>query len=592
MLGIYLVGSWIALQVVDVLGNMVTLPEWFPGFAVALLVIGLPIVLATAFVQVGVPSAMSQELEGAAGGPRTGPGESTAATATGFFTWRNAILGGLAAFALLGVVTAGWWVVEGRTPPAPGVSEAAAADTADLRSVAVLPFVTRSAEESDLYFADGMHDDLLTQLSKVEALTVISRTSVQKYRDVEMSIPAIAQELGVATILEGGIQRAGARVRVNVQLIEAATDRHLWAETYDEELTAENLFHIQSDLAQKIAGALQATLTPDVAERLNVQQTTSLEAFDAYSRGRYLYERSLSPDGAGLREALALFQQAVALDSTYAMAWAGIADAYTYGAGKPLAFTQEEGLAKAWPAVERALELDSNLAEAYARRGDLQMIAGRMDAAEADFGRALDLAPGSSLVISRYGGFLSRTGRLDEAVANARRNVERNPTDVNIRAAFEDLLWQKGAFEEGQRVAERTVAMEPAALTSWYNVGWFAGMNGDPEKAIDAFSKCLELSSDEATYRSALAWAYALAGDRESALAETAKVPVGSPSWDMANVYFILGDEDRAFAVLEAVFKANPTLAGATGIDVDWSTASMRADPRYRQLLTNLGLDG
>lgn len=217
---------------------------------------------------------------------------------------------------------------------------------------------------------------------------------------------------------------------------------------------------------------------------------------------------------------------------------------------------------------------------------------GRMVEAEADFDRANDLAPGSSMVISRYGGFLSRTGRVDEAVTNARKNVERNPTEVNIRAEFENLLWIQGSFEEGQEVSERTVAMEPGALASWYNVGWFAGMNGDTETAIDAFLRCLELSDDEVTYRSSLAWAYALAGEGEKALAEVDNLPAESPTWDTANVYFILGDEDRAFAVLEAAFNTDPSLAGPNGIDRDWSTASMRGDPRYQQLLTKLGLDG
>jgi len=580
VLGIYLVGSWVALQVVDVLANNFGLPDWFPPFALALLVIGLPIVLATAFVQEGVPT--SRELPT----PSSGEGEISGTTGVGgLFTWRNAIAGGVAAFALLGVVTAGWWIFGGRLAPAPGVAEANAAAATDLRSVAVLPFVTRSAVEEDLYFADGMHDDLLTQLSKIDALTVISRTSVQKYRDTEMGIPAIAEELGVATVMEGGIQRSGDRVRVNVQLIEAATDRHLWAETYDEELTAENLFHIQSDLAQKIAGALRATLTPELVERINAQPTASLEAFDLYARGRYMYERA-GRDPKALQAALELFQQAVALDSTYALAWAGIADAYDFGQG--FLFDAAQSAAGAWPALEKALQLDPTLAEAWARKGLMDLAAGREAEAEEDFRKALELNPGSSLVISRYGGFLSRTGRAEEALVNAKRAVERNPTQVGVRADYEDRLWTAGDFETGLEVSRRTVVMEPSYSRSWYNLGWFAGMLDLDDEAIEAFGRAVAISDGGADYIAGLAWAHAKAGHREEALAQVALIPAGEGGHDVANVHFLVGDKDRAFAELEELFRAFPAEAEATRNDP--SAAALVADPRFDRLVQKLGL--
>jgi TolB-like protein/Tfp pilus assembly protein PilF len=583
VLGIYLVGSWVALQVVDVLANNFGLPVWFPPFALALLVIGLPIVLATAFVQEGV--ATGRELPAMSPGAGAAPGS---AGAGGLFTWRNAIAGGVAAFALLGVVTAGWWIFGGGPVPEPGIAEANAAGATALRSVAVLPFVTRSAVEEDLYFADGMHDDLLTQLSKIDALTVISRTSVQKYRDTDMGIPAIAEELGVATVMEGGIQRSGNRVRVNVQLIEAATDRHLWAETYDEELTAENLFHIQSDLAQKIAGALRATLTPDVVQRINAQPTTSLEAFDLYSRARYLYERSSSPSGEGLKEALALFQQAVGLDSTYALAWAGIADTYDYGAGR--AFDPEEARAAAWPALERALALDPDLAEALSRRGLMHLAEGREDQAQRDFARALELNPGSARVVSRYGGFLSRTGRLEEALVNARRAVELDPISLGLRQNLEDHLWNASLFEEGAQVSRRTLAMEPRNVSSWYNLGWFEGMLGRNDDAIAAFQKAIDIGGEDPSYVSGMAWAHARAGHRDEALGWLARLPEGEGGHDVANAYFELGNVDQAFASLESLLRADPSLAGA--LSRDPSAARLRAHPRYREVLGKLGLEG
>lgn len=588
VLGVYLVGSWIALQVVDVLANNFGLPEWFPAFALALLVIGLPIVLATAMAQGGLPSGSDPTAGSHVEGDPTPDGATAAAAATStFLTWRNAMAGGVAAFALLGLVTFGWWIFGGSSPPPPEVVAGAdAAGAEDLRSLAVLPFVTRSALDEDLFFADGMHDDLLTQLSKIEALTVISRTSVERYRATDMPIPAIAEELGVAVIVEGGIQRAGSRVRVNMQLIEAASDRHLWAETYDEELTAENLFHIQSDLAQKIAGALQATLTPQVVNRINAQPTNSVEAFELYSRGRYIYNRSTGLSGDGLREALALFEQAVAVDSTYALAWAGIADTYNYGTNRP--FTPEES-ERAWPAVERALELDPDLAEALSRRGLMHLAAGREAEAARDFERALELSPGSPVVVSRYGGFLSRTDRMEEALRNARRAVQIDPVQVGVRADLEELLWRAGLFEEGAAASRSTLALDSNSLSSWYNLGWFAGMLNEHEEAIHAFEEAIRLDEGQAGYEVALAWAFARAGQGEEALALMESMDIEAAGPDAALVHFELGDMDEAYRILEDALKANP--AFVESIAGDWSSAGMREHPRYAEVLERLGLD-
>lgn len=579
----YLVGSWVALQVVDLLADNFGLPEWFPAFALALLVIGLPIVLATAMAQGGLPSgsdpATGADARSDAGDARTG--------ATTLLTWRNALAGGVAAFALLGVVTVGWWIFGGSTPPPPEVvagADAAAAE--DLRSVAVLPFVTRSTLEEDLFFADGMHDDLLTQLSKIEALTVISRTSVERFRDTDMPIPAIGAELGVAAVVEGAIQRAGSRVRVNMQLIEAATDRHLWAETYDEDLTAENLFGIQSDLAQKIAASLHATLSPQVVERIAAAPTNSVEAFEVYSRGRYLYHRSNPMSGDGLRQALALFEEAVALDSTYALAWAGVADAYDYGGGST--FSPEEAQ-RAWPAVERALELDPNLAEALSRRGFMHLVAGREDDAERDFERAIALSPGSALVVSRYGGFLSRTGRMEEALTNARKAVQIDPLNLGVRAGLEDLLWSAGLFEEGSEASRRTLSMDSTYSTSWYNLGWTEGMLNRHAESIAAFREAIRLGGDGAGFEAALAWALARAGEGDEALALMEDIDLQTAGHDAAIVYFELGDLDTAYRLLEGTLRENPAILGS--LTRDWSAAGMRENPRYAEVLERLGLD-
>ncbi|MCZ6477937.1 MAG: hypothetical protein O6851_06460, partial [Gemmatimonadetes bacterium] len=281
VLGIYVLGSWLALQAVDTLAGALNLPDWAPPLALFLLIIGLPIVLATAFIQEGArPASVDAADEEAASSEAAEPGSHKTGSHHRFFTWRNALLGAVAASLLWGGVAIGWFLFGRSSESAqtagepPGVAEAS---IIDLRSIAVLPFSNRAADEGEsaVFFAEGIHDDILAQLSQIDSLTVISRTSVMQYAGTTKPMREIAGELGVGTVLEGAVQRAGDRVRVNVKLIDASTDRQLWAQTYDEELTAANIFAIQSDIARKIAAALQATLAPEVEERIESRPTES-----------------------------------------------------------------------------------------------------------------------------------------------------------------------------------------------------------------------------------------------------------------------------------------------------------------------------
>jgi len=583
VLGIYLVVSWVVLQVVDVLAQNMSLPEWVFPFAIVLLVLGLPVVLATAFVQEGVSGGQTQS------GSGDSPNGAQAAKSSGLFTWRNAIGGGVAAFALWGVVATGWMLMGPGVRGADG-DAAAEVSTVDRRSIAVLPFATRAtqADEEAVIFSEGMHNDVLTQLAKVDSLTVISRTSVMKYRDTEMSIPDIAAELGVASVLEGGVDRAGGRVRVNVQLIDAETDEHLWAETYDEVLSAANIFAIRADLARKITSALRATLSPEVEQRIEAQPTESLEAYDLYTRGRYIFESPRGTDKDGLEEAEGLFRKAIETDSSYAPAWSSLAQVYLSLENWDY-MPSEEARASASHAVDRALALEPDLADGYSAQARLLASAGRLEDAERAILKAIELNPGSARVHGRYGALLEEMRRYDESVAEGRRAVELDPISVNTRMLLADRLFFAADFAGSIDESLKVLEMEPDAWYPYYNLGWAYSVTDEHPKAIEVLEKALKLNPDAGgTIRLGLAYAHARAGNRDEALA-LVQAEESEDSYDIPLVYYELGEVDLAFEFLERVLRLDRSQL--TRLQRDPSGAAIRDDPRFGEVLRKLELE-
>ena len=390
----------------------------------------------------------------------------------------------------------------------------------------------------------------------------------------------------MATVVEGGVQRSGDRVRVNVQLIDASTDQHLWAETYDEELSAANVFAIQSDLATKIASALKATLTPEVEERIAERPTESLAAYDLYVRGRFILDNRGSTR-AGVEAAADLYRQATAADSTYALAYAGLSNAYLqlFNLGY---LSEDEAVPEARSALERALELNPDLAEARLLRAQLLRVELRPAEAEREVRRVLELNPGSALAHAQYSVVLLDLGQPVESVLEARRAVQLDPLSVGLRRALvARLAWIRdydGTIEEARKLLE----LEPTEADAHYYTGMANTIKGQPERAIASFRRAIELNPDDPYYPAGLAWAYALADDREQSLAylqraETAGVPLK----EIGLVYGALGDLDLAFEYLDRGFATEPgTLAG---ISADPSADPLRADPRWDELMEKIG---
>ena len=356
-------------------------------------------------------------------------------------------------------------------------------------SVAVLPFRNRSTVAEDVFFVDGIHDDILMQLAKFSSLEkVISRTSVERYRDTTKAIPQIGQELGVATILEGSIQRAGGRVRINVQFIDAATDHHLWGGVYDRELTAENLFAVQSEISREIVSALQLVLTDAESKRLEALPTTSLEAYNEFLLGHHEMARH-TPET--LDRAQAHFEKAIELDSDYALAYVGLAD--TLALQVPYSILKkEDSFAPRQAAIDGALALDPLLGEAYTSLASLRVDQfGYIEAKEyfvkykeweEYFLKGIELSPNYATAYERYGSVLWRYNQSEEALPYMRKAVELDPMSEVITESLGNLLGTLGRVEEAQTTLLKGIERNPEFSRLYFRMAvqlWMLGRVGE-----------------------------------------------------------------------------------------------------------------
>lgn len=350
---------------------------------------------------------------------------------------------------------------------APAVPLATSSASEVRASIAVLPFENRSNVQEDAFFVDGIHDDILTKLSQFSALRVISRTSVERFRDTNLGIRQIAQQLGVNHILEGGVQRAGGRIRVTVQLIDATSDTHLWAETYDRELSAGDIFAIQSEVAARIAGSMQATLTATEKAGLAAVPTQSLEAWETYQIGM---QRMATRNVAATAEAERFFRKAIDLDPAFALAYTGLASSLLnqaqYG-GLPYGAT----LAKADAEVEKALRLDPALAEAWGLSAFIAGERGQRAQAESRYRRAIELDPNDAGLRGRHSVTLQWLGNLDEALVEARLMAERDPLSAAANSHLGSVLKASGDFASALASYRRAIEIDPGLVSPYLGTG-------------------------------------------------------------------------------------------------------------------------
>ena len=447
----YAVIAWLLAQVADLAFDNFGAPDWVPKSVMFILVLGLPLAIFFAWAFELTPEGLKKESEVDRSQSITGK----TGRKLDFF-----IIGVL-------VIAVGFLLFDKFGPTGTDQTPVEAAVTTGRPSIAVLPFANRSNRDEDQFFTDGIHDDLLTTIANIGSMKVISRTSVMKYQNGEIeSLGQVAEELGVANILEGGVQRSGNQVRINVQLIDAATDEHLWAEIYDRELTAENLFAIQSEVSNAIAAALHAALSPEEAQRINAIPTRNLEAYELYLLAR---KRWRSRTAESTTESVELFQNAIDLDPDFALAWVGLSDAYRHSVAYSRA-PRDEYYAMAESAIKHALELDDQSGEAYATLGGLHSQLGNNDEALVALKKALQLSPNYSPAYNWYGIALESMDRFDEAMAIYEQGLERDPLSVILNKNFADMLQFAGEFAAARARYERIVEIDPESTFGYYGV--------------------------------------------------------------------------------------------------------------------------
>ncbi len=638
VVGIYLAGSWVALQVVREIALTLGLPDWFPPFAFALLVIGFPVVLATAFVQEGGPASPGSDVPlvdgagrevGRRQGARGQGGRGPVDTARRLFTWRNALLGGGAAFALWGMVAAGWVLLHGA--PGDRGPESILATEETQPAVAVLPFENLSASEENEFFARGMHEAILTNLSRVGDLTILSRTSVMRYEETDKDVRTIAGELGATAVVEGSVQRSGDEIRVTAQLIDARTDAHLWAESYDR--TLEDVFAVQSDVAQKVSDALEATLTPGEQRRIEQQPTESLTAYDLYLKGREAYHGYSRPDND---EAVRLFHEAIAADSAFALAWAGLANAYGL---RVHSYGQSSAWADSAVAVgRRSVELDPELDEGHKALAVAHFVRGNLEWSLEEGRRAVELNPNHHGAMNNIGVLSTYLGRHDEAVSWYRRAFRLQPNSPITRAnmvwgflhlgdtataggwleeaeilnpehsitlrAASGLQLARGEPRRALETALRRTELHPEDPGAWLDAARFALMAREYEPAVRLARRALELNPAGAVIqdkpaRSVLGYGLLELGETEEGRAELRDVleqagrelDRGSEfpqlPWEIGTVHAALGDREEALAWLERGHDAGfPWLY--THVRHDPMLDPLRDEPRFRRIVADL----
>jgi TolB-like protein/DNA-binding winged helix-turn-helix (wHTH) protein/Tfp pilus assembly protein PilF len=461
-----------------------------------------------------------------------------------------------------------------------------------VHSLAILPLENLSGDSEQEYFADGMTDDLITQLAKVSSLRVISRTSIMRFKGTRKSLGEVARELNVDAVVEGTVTHSSERVRVTVQVVRANPEQHLWAESYDRPLG--DVVLLQGELANEISRAIRVQLEPQEQTRLAAARSVNPEAYEAYLKGRYFWNKRTE---ATNKKAIEYFQLAIEKEPTYALAYAGLADSYASTAisgALQESVPPAEAFSRAEAAATKALELDDTLADAHASLAIAKFLYDRDWAvAETEFKRALKLNPNYANAHMSYAQSLLWMQRPDEAVDEARRARELDPLSLVINANLGFILGVTRHYDLGIEQIRKTLDMDPNFALAHYRLGQIFILRGMPKEAIPELERAVVLSGGSPRATAELALAHAQMGNKKQALKllddlkQHSKQRYVSP-FNLALIYSAVGDRNQALGWLE---KANQERSPSLLV-LNSSPAfkDLRSEPRFIELVRDVGL--
>ncbi len=563
----YIVAGWALSQGIAQVFPVFDIPNWVIRLIVVLIVIGFPVAVVFAWVFELTPEGIK----------RTEVADAMPPTA-GYKThaWIYiVVVGAILSVTLffLGRYSGSRATATGGPVPSSSISQ---------KSIAVLPFDNLSRDPDNAYFAEGVQDEILTRLAKVADLKVISRTSTQRFKSAPENLPQIAKQLGVAHIVEGSVQKSNDQVRVNVQLINALTDAHLWGDTYDRKLT--DIFAVESEIAKTIADILQAKLSGSEQHAIAARPTENTEAHQLYLKGRFFWNKRTGND---LKKSIDYFEQAIAADPNYALAYAGIADAYVllpgYSAGTP-----RDCYPKAKAAAKKALELDETLAEAHTTLA-MAIWLYDFDSSQAtrEFQRAIELNPNYATAHHWFSLGLASLGRFDDAIAEGKRAVELDPLSLVINADLGADYYLARRYDEAIAQQRKTLEMDPGFYYAHFILGEALAAKGAFEQAIEEYRKAHALD-DDPWVLGLLGHAYASSGNKTEALKILDQLKELSTqryvsAYSFAILYLGLGDKQEALRWLEQSYQDR------AGSDIAWIRVyslldPLRGDPRFEAL--------
>ena len=457
-----------------------------------------------------------------------------------------------------------------------------------IRSLAVLPLENLSGDPSQDYFSDGMTDELITELGQLSELRVISRSSVMSYKRGHKPIPQVARELNVDAVVEGAVLRAGNQIRITAQLIDASSDRHLWAQSYEGDLR--NTLVLQNKVARAIADQIRIKLSSQEQRALKNVRNVNSEAHEAYLKGRFFWNKRTGDD---LKKAVEYFNQAIAKDPSYAQAYSGLADSYALmGDWEYAVLAPKEAFPKARAAATKALALDNSLGEAHTSLAfALDLFDWDWESAEKEFKRAVQLSPNYATAHQWYAWHLSILGRNSEAVAEMRKAESLDPLSLIISADMADILLIARLFDESITQGRKTLEMDSRFAVAHYELGQALGQKHMFAEAIEEFQRAIAFSGGNKTFTSNLAYIYAISGRKDKAmdlLAGLMNPSNGFPNAsEIALVHLGLGDKDQAMVWLERAYQErfNPSILLRPCFD------PLRAEPRFHDLMRRIGLE-